>query len=81
MSNLSVNHPLKIRPGPQKSKHASGLCHCDRWFDAKIEHQCGTSVEPVWKARAHLGTREAAVVFVESAQRYLIITVEWTDEA
>ncbi len=37
--------------------------------------------EPVWKARAYLGAREAAVVFVENAHRYLIITVVWTDEA
>jgi len=38
-------------------------------------------VEHVWLVRAYLGTREAAVVFVESALRYLVLTVEWTDEA
>lgn len=38
-------------------------------------------IEEVWSARAYLGAREAAVVFVENARRYLVITVEWTDEA
>jgi hypothetical protein len=40
-----------------------------------------SGAETVWRVRAYIGTREAAAVFVENAQRYLIITVEWTDEA
>ena len=35
----------------------------------------------VWESRAYLGRREASVIFVQSAERYLVITVQWVDEA
>jgi hypothetical protein len=38
------------------------------------------SAEQLWRSRAYLGRREASVVFVENAVRYLIITVQWSDE-
>ena len=38
-----------------------------------------TSREQVWDARAYLRRREASVIFVESAKRYLIVTVQWIE--
>ena len=33
-----------------------------------------------WTATGHIGRREARVVFIEDAHRYLIVTVEWVGE-
>jgi hypothetical protein len=39
-----------------------------------------SEIADVWESSAFLGRREAAVLFVENAWRFLVITVKWTDE-
>ena len=34
-----------------------------------------------WMAKGYLGQQEAAVVFIEYPDRYLVVTVEWIEKA
>ena len=72
-----LTHHARVR------MHERGIRRRDiRFVLARGNRQVVTPSESadVCESRAYLGRREAAVLFVENAWRYLVITVKWTDE-
>lgn len=53
-----------------------------RFLLARGERSKATSLHGAqrWEAKGYVGGREAAVIFIETAYDYLIITVEWVGE-
>jgi hypothetical protein len=59
---------------------ARGFRRADvRWLIAEGKRAIWPSKGPTiyWTASGYIGRREARVVFIEDAHRYLVVTIEW----